>query len=196
VKEGSQCSNVKRAGATTWATLNPGDPVYLGDTIDTSSSNYCQTYIEMADGTSWKLAQSTEWVVSNYKYDPNLSQLVAKYGGMQGVYMFLDQELSTTPPDVSLEGCGGEEGHFGVCGSIGVRGTEFIWKVDNTAKTMEIDLIKGAVAITPAGSTTAGPAIKAPMQIEVTPQGVKTLPLTQEQYNKLEAQYFPSPPTS
>jgi len=64
------------------------------------------------------------------------------------------------------------------------------------AKTMEIHLTSGSVAITPAGSTTAGPAINAPMQIEVTPQGVKTLSLTQDQYNGIKAQLVPTVPTS
>jgi hypothetical protein len=100
------------------------------------------------------------------------------------------------PPNISFSGCeiyGGD--NYG-CAGVGIRGTEFICKVDNTAKTMEIDLISGAVAITPAGSTTAGPTINAPAQIEVTPQGVKTLPLTQDQYNAIEAQEFPPVPTS
>jgi hypothetical protein len=191
----SKCSYVMRAGATTWVSLNPGDSIDLGDTIDTASTNYCETDVVMADGTSWTLAPSTRWVVQNYEYQPSLSQLVAQYRGLQGVYMYLHQVVNNTPPDVILEGCGGE--HFGVCGSIGIRGTQFIWKVDSTAKTMEIDLISGAVAVTPAGSTTAGPTINAPMQIEVTPQGVTTLPLTQDQYNAIKAQNFPAPvPTS
>jgi hypothetical protein len=194
VKDG-KCSYVMRAGTTTWVSLNPSDSIYAGDTIDTASTNYCQTYLVMADGTSWTLAPSTRWVVQNYEYQPSLSQLVAEYGGLQGVYSYLHQVVNNTPPDVILEGCGGE--HFGVCGSIGIRGTEFIWKVDSTAKTMEVDLISGAVAVTPAGSTTPGPTINAPMQIEVTPQGVQTLPLTQDQYNSIKAQNFPAPvPTS
>ncbi len=194
VKDG-KCSYVMRAGTTTWVSLNPSDSIYAGDTIDTASTNYCETDLVMADGTSWTLAQSTRWVVQTYEYQPSISQLVAEYGGLQGVYMYLHQVVNNTPPDVSLEGCGGE--HFGVCGSIGIRGTQFIWKVDSTAKTMEIDLISGAVAVTPAGGTTPGPTINAPMQIEVTPQGVKTLPLTEDQYNAIKAQNFPAPvPTS
>jgi hypothetical protein len=101
-----------------------------------------------------------------------------------------------TPPNVMISGCQIIGGDVQMCGGVGIRGTEFIMKVDPNAKTMEIDLIKGAVAITPAGSTTAGPAINAPMQIEVSPQGVKTLPLTQDQYNQIEAQNFPAVPTS
>jgi hypothetical protein len=195
VKETRQCSRVMRAGTATWTDLNPNDSIYLGDTIDTGSDNYCETDIVMADGTSWELGQDTRWVVSNYKWDPNLSQLVAKYGGMGGVYMYMEQKLNPSPPNVEFEGCG--DGHTSGCGNIGIRGTELIWKVDNTAKTMEIDLISGAVAITPAGSTTAGATINAPAQIEVTPQGVKTLPLTQDQYNSLKVQYFPgAAPTS
>jgi hypothetical protein len=120
---------------------------------------------------------------------------IAKYQVLQGTFLYVGGLIEkASPPNVMMDACeiyGGD--NYG-CGSIGVRGTEFIWKVDPTAKTMEIDLIKGAVAVTPAGSTTAGPTIKAPMQIEVTPKGVQTLPLTQEQYNAIKAQLTPSPP--
>jgi hypothetical protein len=149
----------------------------------------------MADGTRWTLGENTEWDVQNYQPE-NVSQLWAKYRGFTGAYLFLPDLISNEPPGIQVDGCEvyGNDQHG--CGRIGIRGTEFIWKVDSTAKTMEIDLISGAVAITPAGSTTAGPPINAPMQIEVSPQGVKTLPLTQDQYNTIKAQNFPAVPTS
>lgn len=95
-----------------------------------------------------------------------------------------------------MNGCEVYGGETYGCGTILIRGTELIWEVGQTAKTMEIHLTSGSVAITPAGSTTAGPAINAPMQIEVTPQGVKTLSLTQDQYNGIKAQLVPTVPTS
>ncbi len=186
-------AQVQRAGTNTWVDLKPGDPIYLGDFIQTTHSSV--TDIVMADGTSWTLSQDSEWSVQNYQ-PPGLSQFIEEFGGLQGTYMFLHQWTSNEPPGMQLNGCEiYGNGHYG-CGYIGIRGTEFVWKVDSKAKTMEIDLISGAVAITPAGSTTAGPTINAPMQIEVSPQGVKTLPLTQDQYNTIKAQNFPAVPTS
>ena len=120
-----------------------------------------------------------------------------RLGAVQGFYVYLRQLLGSTPRNIQLNGCEVYGGETYGCGTILIRGTELIWKVGQTAKTMEIDLIKGSVAVTPAGSTTAGPTINAPTQIEVTPQGVKTSPLTQEQYNAIKAQNFPAPaPTS
>jgi hypothetical protein len=119
-----------------------------------------------------------------------------RLGAVQGFCVYLHQLLGPTPRNIQLNGCEVYGGESYGCGTILIRGTELIWKVGQTAKTMEIDLISGSVAITPAGSTTAGPTINAPMQIEVTPQGVQTLPLTQDQYNAIKAQYFPAVHTS
>ncbi len=81
-------------------------------------------------------------------------------------------------------------------GGIGTRGTEFIVKSDGTPNNLEIDLISGAIALTPTGSSTAGPTMSAPAQIEVTPSGMQVLPLTQDQYNSIKAQLTPGPPIS
>jgi hypothetical protein len=79
---------------------------------------------------------------------------------------------------------------------IGIRGTEFIAKVNPAGNSLEVDLISGAIALTPNGSTTAGPTMSAPAQIEATPQGTKVLPLTQDQYNIIESQLTPVAPIS
>jgi hypothetical protein len=79
---------------------------------------------------------------------------------------------------------------------IGIRGTEFIAQVNTASNSLEVDLISGAIALTPNGSTVAGPTMTAPAQIEVTPQGIKVLPLTQDQYNTIESQLTPAAPIS
>jgi hypothetical protein len=187
---------IKRAGTTTWVPLNPGDSFSVNDILQTTYGS--ETNIAMSDGTDWTVGSNSEWNVQNYQYTPpSLSDDLARYQGLQGLFIYTGGLIEKkTPPNVTLEGCEIYGGDSYGCGSIGVRGTQFIWKVDPTFKTMEIDLISGAIAITPAGSAAAGAAIQAPSQIEVTPQGVKTLPLTQDQYNKLKAQYFPPVPTS
>jgi hypothetical protein len=187
VKDIDGSAYVQRAGTDTWTKLNPGDPFYINDVLESGGSR-SDIDIVMADGTKWTIGPDSEWTVQNYQYNkPSLSDDVAGYGALGGVYMYLHQSLSTPSPPAVIST---------VVGNLGIRGTEFVLKVDPTAKTMEIDLIQGSVAITPAGSTTAGPAINAPMQIEVTPQGTKTLRLTQDQYNAIKAQYFPAVPTS
>jgi hypothetical protein len=191
-------ANVKRAGTDTWEALKVGDPLYIGDILQTTE--HSETDVVMADGTEWNLAENTEWDVENYKYEPeSLIDDIARYQVLQGTFLYVSGLIGkngNTPPNVMISGCQIIGGDVQMCGGVGIRGTEFIMKVDPNAKTMEIDLIKGAVAITPAGSTSAGPNINAPMQIEVSPQGVKTLPLTQDQYKQIEAQNFPAVPTS
>ena len=196
VKDIDGTAYVKRAGSDTWTKLNPGDSFHINDILQSPWRS--EIDIVMADGTKWTIGSNSEWNVQNYQYNPaSLTDDIARYQVLQGTFVYVGGLIEkASPPNVIMEGCEVYGGDYYGCGSIGIRGTEFIWKVDPTAKTMEIDLIKGAVAITPAGSTTAGPAIKAPTQIEVTPQGVKTLPLTQDQYNSIKAQLISGPPTS
>jgi len=196
VKDIDGTAYVKRAGSDTWTKLNPGDSFHINDILQSPWRS--EIDIVMADGTKWTIGSNSEWNVQNYQYNPaSLTDDIARYQVLQGTFVYVGGLIEkASPPNVMMEACEVYGGDNYGCGSIGIRGTEFIWKVDPTAKTMEIDLISGAVAVTPAGSTTAGPTIKAPMQIEVTPQGVKTLPLTQDQYNSIKAQLISGPPTS
>ena len=196
VKDIDGTAYVKRAGTDTWTKLNPGDSFNINDILQATWRSDID--VVMADGTKWTIGSNSEWNVQNYQYNPaSLMDDIARYQALQGTFVYVSGLIEkASPPNVIMEGCeiyGGD--NYG-CGSIGIRGTEFIWKVDPTAKTMEIDLISGAVAVTPAGSTTAGPTINAPMQIKVTPQGVTTLPLTQDQYNSIKTQLISGPPTS
>jgi len=196
VKDIDGTAYVKRAGSDTWTKLNPGDSFNVNDILQATWRSDID--VVMADGTKWTIGSNSEWNVQNYQYNPaSLMDDIARYQVLQGTFVYVGGLIEkASPPNVTLEGCEIYGGDSYGCGSIGIRGTEFIWKVDPKTKTMEIDLIKGAVAVTPAGSTTAGPAIKAPMQIKVTPQGVTTLPLTQDQYNSIKAQLISGPPTS
>jgi uncharacterized protein YaiE (UPF0345 family) len=192
VKSVDRSAYVKRAGSDTWTKLNPGDSFYVGDILQSPYGS--QIDIQMVNGTDWTIGSNSEWNVQYFQNNqPSLANDIAKYQVMQGTFMYVSGLLNKTPPGTMIEGCEIYGGDDIGCDGIGIRGTEFVLKVDPTAKTEEIDLIKGSVDITPAGSTTAGPAINAPMQIEVTPQGVQTLPLTQDQYNAIKAQNFPAP---
>jgi hypothetical protein len=196
VKDVDGVAYVKRAGSDTWTELKPGDSFSIDDILQ--STNRSEIDIVMADGTKWTIGQNSEWNVQNYQYDPrSLSNYIAQYQVLQGTFLYVGGLLEkASPPNVTLDACevyGGD--HYG-CGSIGIRGTEFVWKVDPTTKTMEINLISGAIAVTPAGSATAGPTINAPMQIEVTPKGVTTKPLTRDQYNTIKATLAPGSPIS
>jgi len=192
VKSVDRSAYVKRAGSDTWTKLNPGDSFYVGDILQSPYGS--QIDIQMVNGTDWTIGSNSEWNVQYFQNNqPSLANDIAKYQVMQGTFMYVSGLLNKTPPGTMIEGCEIYGGDDIGCDGIGIRGTEFVLKVDPTAKTEEIDLIKGSVDITPAGTTTAGPAINAPMQIEVSPQGVKTLPLTQDQYNTIKAQNFPAP---
>ncbi len=196
VKDIDGIAYVKRAGSNTWTELKPGDPFYINDILQSTARS--EIDIVMSDGTKWTIGNNSEWNVQNYQYNPaSLTDDIATYQVLQGTFVYVGGLIEkASPPNVHMDACEIYGGDSYGCGSIGIRGTQFIWKVDSTAKTMEIDLISGAVAITPAGSTTAGPTISAPIQIEVTPKGVTTKPLTQDQYNTIKAQLTPSPPTS
>ena len=179
--------SVIHPGQTEEGDLNLNDPIVMGDEIITDAKS--RACILFQDKTEFTLSENADLKVDDFVYDPTGHQRnQAKYGILRGAFEYISGLLAKQKDhDVDIDT---------PYGSIGERGTQFIVKSDGTPNNLEIDLISGAVAITPTGSTTAGPTINAPMQIEVTPQGEQTLPLTQDQYNTLKAQYFPATPTT
>lgn len=178
--------SVIRAGTTTAVPLKPGDEIDVGDTIETGSDG--KTYILFADNTQMKLSNDTKLKVDEYVYDPNNpSGSSVGYRILEGAFQYIGGLLVKPNSGERIETS---------YGCICIRGTELIGKVNTTANTVEVNLISGALSWIPTGSTAAGPTINAPMKIEVTPQGVQAMPLTQDQCNTLKAQYFPDVPTS
>ncbi len=179
--------NVIRAGTATPVPLKTGDEVDMGDTVQTGQDGKAD--LLFADNTDMRLSENTKMVVDTYVYDPsNPSGNKARYSWLEGAFQYVSGLIGKEDPtDVNIET---------PVGSLGIRGTEFICKSDGMANDLEIDLISGAIALTPNGSATAGPTMNAPVQIEVTQQGMQVLPLTQDQYNAIEAQYSLAAPTT
>jgi hypothetical protein len=178
--------SVIRAGTTTPVPLQPGDTINQNDTIQTGAG--ARAFIQFNDNTQMTLSENTKLKIDDYVYDPNGTSNAAHYSILEGAFQYVSGLIEKKDPanvriDTPVDG-------------IGIRGTELISKVDPAAHTLEIDLISGAIALTPTGSTIAGPTMSAPVQIEVTPQGIQVLPLTEDQYNTIKAQLTPDTPTS
>lgn len=176
---------VIHAGATTPVPLEPGDTIGINDTIQTGPG--AKASILFDDNTEFTLGENTKLKVDDYVYDPDGAANRARYTFLEGVFQYVGGLIDQKDPaNVKIET---------ELGEIGIRGTEFIAKSDGTANNLEIDLIAGAVALSPTGKA-AGPATSAPAQIEVTPQGTKVLPLTQDQYDTIRTQLTPAAPIS
>jgi hypothetical protein len=178
--------SVIHAGTTTPVPLEPGDTIGMNDMIQTGPG--AKASILFNDNTEFTLGENSKLKVDDYIYDPDGTANKASYRFLEGAFQYVGGLIEKNHPadvriNTSIDG-------------IGIRGTEFIAKVNPAGNSLEVDLISGAIALTPNGSTAAGPTTSAPAQIEVTPQGTKVLPLTQDQYNTIESQLTPAAPIS
>lgn len=176
---------VTRAGTTTPVPLDPGDTIGLNDTIETGPGSKASILFD--DNTEFTLGENSKLKVDDYVYNPDGNANKAHYSFLQGVFQYIGGLIDQKDPaNVNIDT---------PVGSIGIRGTEFVAKSDGTPNNLEIDLITGAVALSPTGKA-AGAATSAPAQIEVSPEGTKVLPLTPDQYDTIEAQLTPAAPIS
>ena len=176
---------VIHAGTTTPVSLDPGDTIGINDTIQTGSG--AKASILFDDNTEFTLGENSKLKVDDYVYDPDGTANRASYSFLEGVFQYVGGLIDQKDPAnvrINTE-----------LGEIGIRGTEFIVKSDGTPNNLEIDLITGAIALTPTGKA-AGSTTTAPAQIEVTPQGTKVLPLTQDQYDAIRTKLTPAAPIS
>ncbi|MGB8030583.1 MAG: FecR family protein [Terracidiphilus sp.] len=172
-------------GSLTGQPLNANDPIEMGDQILTGADG--DVNILFNDNTEFTQAPTTTLTVDDWVYNPNGSGNKAHYSILQGAFQYISGLLTKQKDaDVNIDT---------PYGSIGIRGTEFIVKSDGTPNHLEIDLISGAIALTPKGGAT-GPTMSAPAQMEITPSGTQVLPLTQDQYNAILTQITPAVPTS
>jgi len=188
-------ATVLHPGQTGPIPLNDGDPIYMGDKVQTASGEALdnEVQIDFADHEELTMSSGATLQVDSV-YDPaavaqhQAMKALTSYGLIKGAFEYtsgLIQQNKDSQINIDTPADG-----------IGIRGTQFIVKSDGTPNNLEIDLISGSIALTPHGSATAGPTITGPMQILITPSGQQTLPMTQAQYNTLHAQYFPSVPIS
>ena len=173
-------ATLTRGGVT--KPLANGDQIHMGDTLTTGPGG--STSVSFADGTQLTLAGDTKLTIDNYVYDPaNPSAGTACYSWLQGAFMYigglLDAHHGATGPTVETP-----------LGSLGFRGTEIVGKYDAKAHTVEIDLISGAVAVTP-NRTKETTIFTAPVMIDFKQSGASASPLTREQYEATKATLFP-----
>ncbi len=188
VRSVSGTVNVIRAGTTTSVPLKPGDEIGMGDTVQTQSGGRAD--LLFADNTELTLGDNTKIAIDNFVYDPtDVQQKQAQYRLLEGAFQYISGLLTKQKDaDVRIHtdyGC------------LGIRGTELVAKLDLTAKSLTAYLIEGAVAPGPTTEAvhTAAP-VSAPLQIVISPSGINTVPLTQDQYNAIKAQIAPGVPTS
>ena len=174
---------VTHPGTTTPVPLEPGDTIGLNDIIQTGPGSKASILFD--DNTEIALGEKTQLKVDDYVYDPNGDSNRASYRFLEGVFQYIGGLLDKKDP-VNIDT---------PVGGIGIRGTEFVAKSDGTPNNLEIDLISGAVALTPTGKP-AGATTLAPAQIKVSASGIQVLPLTQDQYNSILAGITPAMPTS
>ncbi len=174
---------VIRAGTTTPVPLEPGDTIGMNDIIQTGPGSKASILFD--DNTEITLGEKTKLKVDDYVYDPNGNSNRASYRFLEGVFQYIGGLLDKKDP-VNIDT---------PVGGIGIRGTEFVAKSDGTPNNLEIDLISGAIALTPTGKP-AGATTLAPAQIKVSASGIQVLPLTQDQYNSILAGMTPAVPTS
>lgn len=176
--------SIIRAGTTTPTPLHPGDTINQNDTIETAAG--ARVSIQFSDDTQMTLSENAEVKIDEYVYDPSQSAKdSAGYTFLRGAFEYVGGLIEKQKPagvDINTP-----------VGCLCIRGTKLIAKVNAATRTVEVDLISGAIAFIPTGAA-AAPTMAAPVQIEITPSGMQVLPLTQDQYNAIEAQLTPSPP--
>lgn len=158
--------------------LNVGDTIGMNDTIQTGPNGKANVLFQ--DDTTLSMPQSSQILVDNYVYDPNdTSSNRASYSFLNGAFQYVSGLIAKKhDPDVNIET---------PVGSLGIRGTEFVFRMDATKGMSELDLIDGSVSLAAAGRG-AGTLYTAPVTVVFAPGGAKTAVLTQAQYNAIKAQ--------
>lgn len=164
--EGS--ATITQNGSTT--PLTSDDEIHLGDTLTTGPKS--RLVITFADGTSFTLAPNTQIAVNNI-YNPEAPDTESSaLSWVSGAFSYVGglgkpAEGTTIVSDY---------------GSLGTRGTEFTGQIHVRARTSEIQLISGALALKPKHSSRTV-LITAPVIAYMSATTVRTAPLTREHYN-------------
>jgi FecR protein len=165
-------------------TLSNGSPVNLDATIVTGPDS--QVVITFLDNTQITLSQNSSIVLDQYVYNPSANPNGSFFfQELQGAFQYVSGLIaspSNPPPDTKTIET--------PMGAIGIRGTQFIAWPGSVPNSVEIDLLTGIVALTP---NQAGPTVfTGPLTIVMSATGTTTSSLTQEQYNTIQNNLFPS----
>jgi hypothetical protein len=153
--------------------LNVGDTITSNEVIKTGADSHVSL---MFGDTTVDVAPSTTFDVGDFTVHEPPSLL-------QGAFLYLSGLIGKKQnADVHIET---------PVGTIGIRGTEFIAKYDEHAGRVEVNLIHGAVDVSPKRTKTAA-AFNAPVTILFDEANARTAPLTQVQYDAVNARLFSS----
>jgi len=173
--------------------LTAGTPIYPGDFIYMGPLGSVQ--ISFLDGTQLDLGtarlESIDLKVEGYNYDQNNPAAnQASFSWSGGALRWVSGLLDKGPDYVS--GLVGKPVPITIddryIGNIGIRGTEFVAHED-ASHTVEIDLIKGALDITPKQKPSPA-SFTGPVTIMFDSFSAKASVLTQAEYDARKAQLF------
>jgi hypothetical protein len=165
----------------TTSTLEPGDPIDMGDIINTPLGGRAD--IQFNDNTTLAMAERGSVTIDSYAYNPNTQAGSLLFRILNGAFVWISGLIGkNNPPD--------SEQLDTAVGSIGIRGTEFIAQQDPCSSTQTVYLIEGELGITPVDTPGVTNICDAPVTIYITPDSVTTNTLNQDMYNSISNQVF------
>ncbi|MEL0107312.1 MAG: FecR domain-containing protein, partial [Rhodospirillaceae bacterium] len=94
--------------------LKTGDPIYQGDTLETSADG--AVGVMLADQTTFSMANNGQMVIDQMVYDPGTNEGSISMSVVEGVFAFVSGQIAKTDPDaLSLNT---------PVATIGIRGTQ------------------------------------------------------------------------
>jgi hypothetical protein len=166
-----------------------GASVHMGDVIETGNQGrVCLRFIDNTDFT----ISGGRATIDQYVFDPDPQESKSTFTSvLTGAFRYVSGLLAKKPdPDVQLNM---------PTGTIGIRGTEFIGKLDSTQTVQEIYLKEGRIDVTPWHSGLTA-SFQAPVIVRLTIDGiVGSEPLSPEVYDALTREILgteATPPTT
>jgi FecR protein len=187
----TQIATVSEISGTVTAngqTLTNGSTVNLDATIVTGPDS--QVLITFKDNTQLTLPSNAKIVLDQYVYNPSANPNGSFFfRSLEGAFQYISGLIGSNGSNKQIE--------TGF-GTIGIRGTQFIAWPGSVPNSIEIDLLSGIVFLTP--SQSVGAQFTGPLTIVMSATGTTTSSLTQDQYNTIYNNLFPSntdttPPT-
>lgn len=121
----------------------PGTLIMQGDVIETSGDGAAN--IVFADNTNFAISEDARLSVDEFSYDTASQEGSSFFSMLKGAFVYTSGMIGKDDPgNVSIET---------PAGSIGIRGTVVMGKIDPTGQDSEITIIDGAVVITNAAGT-------------------------------------------
>jgi hypothetical protein len=120
-----------------------GTVIHQGDTIETSGDGAAN--IMFADNTNFAISEDARLSVDEFIYDSGAQDGSSFFSMLKGAFVYTSGMIGKDDPgNVNIET---------PAGSIGIRGTVVMGKIDPLGENSEITIIDGAVVITNAAGT-------------------------------------------